>query len=181
VQALRRAEANPPLGPGGPVRVESDYKREGTVCYLAAMDVRAGRVMGVVDRTCGAAPFSRLVEEVMGQEPYKSAKRVFWVVDNGSSHRGANAQLRIQDAHPNAVLVHTPVHASWLNQIEVFFSILTRKALRGASFDNTDQLAARILGFQDWYNQTAKRFKWTWTRDQLNDYLKRLEALDLAA
>jgi hypothetical protein len=117
----------------------------------------------------------------MGREPYASAEKVYWVADNGSSHRGANAQIRLQDAYPNAVLAHTPVHASWLNQIEVFFSILTRKALTGASFDDTDALTERILGFQDWYNQTAKPFNWTWDRAKLNQYLERLGAIDLAA
>ena len=181
IQALRRADANRPLRPGGPTRVESDYQRRGTVCYLAAMDVHTGGVMGVIDQTCGIAPFGRLAAEVMGKEPYASAERVYWVVDNGSSHRGANAQLRLQDAWPNAVLVHTPVHASWLNQIEIYFSILTRKALTGASFNNTDALADRILGFQNWYNQTAQPFNWTWDRAKLNQYLKHLGAIDLAA
>jgi transposase len=179
IQALRRAAADRGLKPGGPTRVESDYRRGGTVCYLAAMDVHTGQVMGVVDETCGIAPFARLVDHVMGQEPYASADRVFWVADNGSSHRGAQAQLRVQDAHPNAFLAHTPVHASWLNQIEVCFSILTRKALTGASFHGTGHLTDRILGFQDWYNRTAKPFNWTWTRDKLNDYLKRLGRFDL--
>ncbi|MDR1427695.1 MAG: IS630 family transposase [Bifidobacteriaceae bacterium] len=181
IQALRRVGANRPLAPGGPTRVESDYRRGGTVCYLAAMDVGSGEVMGVVDQTCGIAPFGRLVGEVMGREPYASAEKVYWVCDNGSSHRGANAQVRLQDAYPNAVLVHTPVHASWLNQIEVFFSILTRKALTGASFDNVDALTERILAFQDWYNLTAQPFNWTWDRAKLNQYLRRLGDISLAA
>jgi transposase len=181
VQALRRLGANRPLGPGGKTRIESDYRRGGTVCYLAAMDVGSGEVMGVVDATCGIVPFGRLTAEVMGREPYASAEKVYWVVDNGSSHRGANAQIRLQDAYPNAVLVHTPVHASWLNQIEVFFSILTRKALTGSSFDGLDALTDRILGFQDWYNQTARPFNWTWDRAKLNQYLKHLSTIDLAA
>jgi transposase len=180
IQALRRLPADRGLGPGGRTRVEADYRRGGTVCYLAAMDVRSGRVTGIVDETCGIVPFSRLVDKVMAQEPYASAKRVYWVVDNGSSHRGSEAQLRLQDAHPNALLVHTPVHASWLNQVEVYFSIIGRKALAGASFDDTDALTDRILAFQDWYNRTARPFNWTWTRDKLTDYLKRLSRFDLA-
>jgi transposase len=174
IQVLRRGRPPRPLAPGGPRRVEFDYVRGGTVAYLAAMDVSSGEVMGVCDPTTGIAPFARLVDLVMGQEPYKSARRVFWVVDNGSSHRGGAAQLRLQDAWPNALLVHTPVHASWLNQIEVFFSILSRKALNGESFNSVEALAERILAFQDWYNQTAQPFNWTWTRRQLNDYLQRL-------
>jgi transposase len=181
IQALRRLKPGRPLTPGGPRRVESDYRRGGTCCYLAAMDVHSGHVTGVVDQTCGIAPFGRLVGEVMGQEPYASAERVFWVVDNGSSHRGTQAQLRLQDAHPNAVMVHTPVHASWLNQVEVFFSLLGRKALAGKSFDDTDQLADWILRFQDWHNQTAHPFNWKWTRHDLNNYLRRLGGFNLTA
>jgi transposase len=181
IQALRRVKPNAPLGVGAARRVESDYKRGGTCCYLAAMDVHSGHVIGVVDPTCGIAPFNRLVDQVMGQEPYKSAERVFWVTDNGSSHRGAQAQTRLRDAHPNALLVHTPVHASWLNQIEVFFSILSRKALAGKSFDDTDQLADWILRFQHWYNETARPFNWTWTRNDLNNYLHRLGGFNLTA
>jgi hypothetical protein len=65
----------------------------------------------------------------MTQEPYASAKRVFWIVDNGSSHRGQTSVERMQSKWPNATLVHLPVHASWLNQIEIYFSILQRKVL----------------------------------------------------
>ncbi|HXL19103.1 MAG TPA: hypothetical protein VN961_16435, partial [Streptosporangiaceae bacterium] len=75
-------------------------------------------------------PFMDLVEEVMTHEPYAPARRVFWIVDNGSSHRGQAAIDRLGKRYPNAVMVHTPVHASWLNQ--VFFSIVQRKALRGS-------------------------------------------------
>jgi hypothetical protein len=181
IQALRRSGPRRPLGPGGPRRVESGYQRRGACCYLAAVDVRSGHVMGTVGATCGIAPFGILVDQVMGQEPYASAERVFWVVDNGSSHRGAQAQLRLEDAHPNALMVHTPVHASWLNQIEVFFSILTRKALTGKSFDDTGQLADWILRFQRWYNETAQPFNWTWTRDDLNNSLRRLGGFNLTA
>ncbi len=69
--------------------------------------------------TTGIEPFTALVEQVMTQEPYASADRVFWVVDNGSSHRGQKAIDRLAEQFPNAVMVHTPVHASWLNQVEV--------------------------------------------------------------
>jgi transposase len=181
IQALRRAVPATPLGLGRAGRVEFDYERGGTLAYLAAMDIASGNVMGVMDPTTGIVPFRRLVDLVMRQEPYASAEKVYWVVDNGSSHRGAAAQRRLQDAYPNAVLVHTPVHASWLNQIEVFFSIVSRKALAGQSFDTPDDLAARVIGFQDWYNQTAQPFNWKWTRQQLNDYLKRLHVHTLAA
>jgi hypothetical protein len=74
-------------------------------------------VFGHCEPTTGIAPFMTLVAQVMSQEPYASAKRVFWIVDNGSSHRGKAAEDRLCAAFPNTVLVHTPVHASWLNQV----------------------------------------------------------------
>jgi hypothetical protein len=111
----------------------------------------------------------------MTQEPYASAQRVYWVADNGSSHNQSMwASQRLTDTYPNTLLVHTPVHASWLNQVDVFFSILSRKALHGQSFDTLDALAERILTFQNWYNQSCQPFKWSWTRQQLNDYLTKI-------
>jgi hypothetical protein len=71
----------------------------------------------------------RLVSEVMSQEPYKSARRVFWIMDNCSAHRGHKAAKHLRDQWPNVILIHTPVHASWLNQVEIYFSIVQRKVL----------------------------------------------------
>jgi DDE superfamily endonuclease len=96
-------------------------------------------------------------------EPYASARRVFWVVDNGASHRNWAAATRMSDAYPNAVMVHLPVHASWLNQIEVVFSVIARKVLSPADFADSDAVAARLLAFQDRYNATATPFGWKFT------------------
>ena len=176
IQALRRVTPARPLLPGRARRVEFDYRRGGTLAYLAALNIASGQILGITDPTTGIEPFTRLVDHVMTAEPYASARRVFWVVDNGSSHRGVAAQIRLQQRYPNTIMVHTPVHASWLNQIEIYFSILARKALHGASFTTLDDLAGRILAFQNRYNTTSRPFNWTWTRPQLNDYLKRLAA-----
>ena len=70
----------------------------------------------------------RLVDDVMTTQPYASARRVFWIVDNGSSHRGAASVTRLRNAHDNACLVHLPIHASWLNQVEIYFSVIQRKS-----------------------------------------------------
>jgi hypothetical protein len=99
--------------------------------------------------TTGIEPFTDLVAEVMTTEPYASARRVFWVVDNGSSHNGARSIDRMQTAWPTATLVHLPVHASWLNQVEIYFSILQRKAISPNDFTNLGQLSERIIRFQD--------------------------------
>src|SRR5271166_3178099 len=105
------------------MRVEHEYERGGALQYLAAWDVRRGRVLGRCEDKTGIDSFARLVDQVMRSEPYRSASRVFWVVDNGSSHRGQAAIRRLRKAYRKAVLVHTPVHASWLNQVEIYFSI----------------------------------------------------------
>jgi hypothetical protein len=110
----------------------------------------------------------------MNTEPYKSAKTVFWIVDNGSSHAGKTSIARMQDAYANARLIHLPVHASWLNQIEIYFSILQRKALTPNDFSDLDALAARITAFENDYRQIAKPFKWTFSRTDLDTLLTRL-------
>ena len=111
------------------MRVESEYRRHGTLAYLAAYDVHQARVIGHCAATTGIAPFTALVTTVMTREPNASARRVFWIVDNGASHRGWTAAARLGEAFPNAIMVHTPVHASWLNQIEIYFSVVQRKLL----------------------------------------------------
>jgi hypothetical protein len=103
----------------------------------------------------------RLVSEVMGQEPYKSARRVFWIMDNCSAHRGQKAVDRLCDKWPNAILIHTPVHASWLNQVEIYFSIVQRKVLTPNDFSSLAELENRLLAFQGHYERTASPFKWT--------------------
>jgi hypothetical protein len=176
LQALRRRHRGQPPGPGRPRRVEFEYTRGGTLAYMAAYDVHHARVFGQIAPKTGIEPFTHLVAKVMATEPYASAKQVFWVVDNGSSHNGWRSILRMEEAWPNATLVHLPVHASWLNQIEIYFSILQRKAISPADFANLDDLATRILTFQDRYNTTAQPFDWRYSRDDLNTFLTRLTA-----
>ena len=86
----------------------------------------------------------RLVEQVMKTEPDRSANRVFWVVDNGSSHRGQAAMSRLRKAYRKAVLVHTPVHASWLNQVEIYFSIIQRKVPTPNDFASLEEVEMRL-------------------------------------
>jgi transposase len=148
--------------------------------YLAAWDVRRAKLFGRCEPKSGIVPFERLIADVMGQQPYASANCVFWVVDNGSSHRGERASKRLGKRWPNVVLVHLPVHASWLNQIEIYFSILERKVLRPNNFDSLFALEDRILGFQDRYQANARPFQWKYTRADLSKFLAKL-ALDRAA
>ncbi len=134
LQALRRRHPDQPPGPGRTRRVEFEYTRGGTLAYFAAYDVHHARVMGRIAPKTGIVPFTELVEQVMTTEPYASAKRVFWVVDNGSSHAGQASITRMNQTWPSAELVHLPIHASWLNQVEIYFSILQRKAIKPGNF-----------------------------------------------
>jgi len=181
IQILSRAHRGLPPGPGRAGRFEFEYRRGGTAAYLAAYDVHRAHLMGRVEPSTGIAPFTALTDQVMTSEPYASARRVFWVVDNGASHRNWAAAARMRDAYPNAVMVHLPVHASWLNQIEVVFSVIARKVLTPADFAGSDALAARLLAFQDRYNTTAAPFGWKFGRADLDDLCRRIAARQSAA
>jgi len=126
------------------MRVEHEYVRKGAWAYLPAWDVHRARVFGRCERKTGIAPFGRLVRQVMSREPYRSASRVFWVVDNGSSHRGDRCQKRLARQWPNLIVVHTPIHASWLNQVEIYFSIVQRKVERSQFAHRARGPAARL-------------------------------------
>jgi hypothetical protein len=116
----------------------------------------------------------------MTAEPYASAGRVFWIVDNGTSHRGAASAERITKAWPNAQLIHLPAHASWLDQAELYFSVVQRKALTPSDFTSLDQIRDRLAAFETRYNAIARPFTWTFTRTDLRDLLRRIDAHDKA-
>jgi hypothetical protein len=175
IQARCRCHPCLPPGKARMMRVSHDYHRGGALAYLAAYDVHRAKIYGRCEATTGIAPFTALVEQVMTQDPYASADRVFWVVDNGSSHRGQKAIDRLTEQFPNAVMVHTPVHASWLNQVEVYFSIIQRKALSPNDFTDLDVIEDRLTRFETRYNEAAKPFKWKFTTTDLADLLERLD------
>jgi len=181
IQARKRIHARTPPGPHRPSHVEHEYERMGALAYMAALDVHRAQVFGCCETTTGIEPFSKLVDQVMEQEPYRSADRVFWIVDNGSSHRGAVSCERLQSAWPNTILVHTPVHASWLNQIEIYFSILQTKVLAPNDFSSLDHLRQTILAFQQRYSARANPFAWRFTRDDLHRLLNKLADVPVAA
>jgi hypothetical protein len=116
----------------------------------------------------------------MTQQPYASARRVFWVVDNGSSHRGQEAIDRLNRTWPNATLVHTPVHASWVNQVEIYFSIVQRKVVTPNDFYDLNDVTNRLAAFEDRYNFAARPFNWRYTRADLDTTLKRIAAHETA-
>ncbi|MFH8470834.1 IS630 family transposase [Streptomyces sp. NPDC017991] len=174
IQARCRCHPTLALGAARAVRVNHTYGRGGALAYLAAYDVHHAKVFGHTEARTGIDPFMVLVTQVMTQEPYASAKRVFWIVDNGSSHRGKKAAARPAAAFPTAVLVHTPVHASWLNQVEIYFSVVQRKVVSPNDFTSLTQVRDRLRGFEDRYNATAQPFQWRFTTSDLDDLLARL-------
>ncbi len=176
IQARARCHATGPPRRGRPARVEHEYQRAGALALLAALDVRTGKVFAACPHTTGIAPFMALMGQVMSQEPYASASRVFVIVDNGSGHRGSKAIQRLRDAYPNAIMIHTPVHASWLNQVEIVFSIVQKKILTPSDFTSTALLAAALLAFINRYNQTARPFNWKFTAADLTGLLQRISA-----
>ena len=175
LQALRRCHPGRPAGPRHLSKVEFEYERGGTLAYMGAYDVHRAHLYGTIADKTGIVPFMELVDKVMTQEPYASARTVYWVVDNGSSHIGKRSIDRMTAAWPNARLVHLPVHASWLNQIEIVFSIIQRKVVKPADFADLAVLADRLGRFEHRYNETARPFDWRFTRGDLTDMLQRLD------
>jgi hypothetical protein len=176
IQARVRLHPSLPTRPGQSMRVEHEYARGGAWAYLAALDVHRAKVFGRCESSTGIAPFKRLVDQVMRQPPYNQARRVFWIMDNGSSHRGPASVQRLTQAYPRLVPVHGPVHASWLNQIEIYFSIVQRKALTPNDFPCLQAVAERLESFERYYESIAQPFEWKFTRADLNALMARMRS-----
>jgi len=174
LQILRRRHPTRTPLPGQAGQVEFEYKRLGTLAYQAALDIQHGTVIGQIVESNGIQTFNQLVDQVMNQPPYHTARRVFWIVDNGGSHHPATFPARLTALHEHAIAIHLPVHASWLNQIEIYFSILERKALTPRDFNNGDEMAQRILAFEERFSHQVQPFNWTFTT---NDLLQRMHSL----
>jgi len=158
------------------MRYEHEYERGGALQYLAAWDVKRGLPIGRCEAKTGIEPFHRLVDQVMRKEPYRNAQRVFWIVDGGSSHRGERFARRLQSWYPNAIAVPLPVHASWLNQIEIYFSIVQRKVLTPSDFTDLEEVKKRLLDFESYHTQVAKPFDWQFTTTDLEKWYEQLQA-----
>lgn len=176
IQARLRCHASLPPAPGRPAYIENEYKRGGALQYLAAWDVRRGYVMGRCEARTGIAPFGRLVKQVLAEEPYRSGTRLFWIVDNGSSHRGEAAKKRLRQVDPRIILVHTPVHASWLNQVEIYFSLIQRKVLTPNDFADLEAVRLRLALYEELSNQNPTPFQWKFDRTKLIALLAKIEA-----
>jgi len=181
IQARQRSHDEMPPKPKRSRRIESEYDRQGALQYLAAWDVHRGIVLGRCEAKTGIKPFGRLVDQVLEQEPYRDAERLFYVVDNGSSHRGQTSVERMHRRDKRIILVHTPVHASWLNQVEIYFSIIQRKVLTPNDFATLDAVRLRLALYEQLSNRTPRPFAWKFTRQDLLNWLKRASPHFLAA
>jgi transposase len=181
IQARGRCRPTVPAGRGRPMRVEHEYVRHGALALLAALDVRTGKVFAATPDSTGIVPFMDLIGQVMSRPEYRDAPRVFVIVDNGSDHRGQAAISRLTAEHPNAIMIHTPVHASWLNQVEIFFSVIQKKVLTPGDFPGLGTLSCALLAFVNRYNRTARPFKWKFTADDLTALLHRISQYEQAA
>ncbi len=159
VQAKSRKYPTQPVRPGRPARREFEYVRHGTASLIAAMDVATGKVMATdIDRN-NSVTFIAFLEEI--EMSIDKSLSIHVVMDNGSSHTSKATKAWLAD-HPRFVVHHTPAHASWLNQVEAFFSILTRKLLRRGEFESRQDLTDKMLAFINHYSTTAQPFKWVY-------------------
>ena len=180
LQVLKRIHPTEVGRDGRGLRVEHEYERKGVWAYMAAWDVHRAVLFDRVEEKTGIAPFGRLLDQVMRREPYRSARRVFWIVDGGCSHHRSTFPKRLADSYSNAVAVNLPTHASWLNQIEIYFSIVDRKVLTPNDFPGRDEAAERLTEFGKRFSRRASPFKWNYTRADLRRLLAKLSTADHA-
>ena len=173
IQARGRSHEEMPPEPEQTRRIESEYKRNGALQYLAAWDVHRGMIMGRCEPKTGIKPFGLLVDQVLSHDPYADAARLFFIVDNGSSHRGKASVERMRQRDKRIILVHTPIHASWLNQVEIYFSIIQRKVLTPNDFAKLDAVRLRLALYEELSNRTPRPFAWKFTRQDMLNWLKR--------
>lgn len=159
IGARSRTHPTRPTTPGRVARREFEYVRHGTACLMAALDVHSGQVLGSDAPRNTATHFIAFLEQIDASVPPHLA--IHLVLDNGSSHVAKATKAWLAD-HPRFHVHHTPPHASWLNQVELFFSILTRRLLRRGEFDSRDDLVEKIRSFIAHYDATATPFKWTY-------------------
>jgi hypothetical protein len=147
--------------PGTPTRQEFEYRRHGTAVLYAGLDVHGGGVAAWVTDSTRSVNFVEFLGDIVAQTP--AGLEVHCIVDNLSAHATGDVERFLDDPDHHHVFLHkTPTHASWLNQVELFLSILSRRLLRHGEFDSVDDLAARVIAFIEDYNRDAKPFRWTY-------------------
>lgn len=165
IQAKERRHRDQPAGPGQLARREFEYIRHGTASLFAALDVHGGEVLAEpIPGKNDSINFCAFLDEI--DRNVDPALEIHVVLDNGSSH-GSKYTRAWFAAHPRWHPHYTPPHASWVNQVELFFSILQRKVITRGNFTSRDDLITKLLGFIADYDQTARPFKWTYAADPL--------------
>lgn len=160
IQATSPTNPTQRAKPGQIERREFEYRRNGTAALFAALDVHTGEVIWETKDRNRSVDFISFLEHVDQVTP--SQLTLHLVLDNGASHVSKQTRAWLEDQPKRFEVHHTPTHASWLNQIELFFSILARRLLKRGEFESVDQLVTRISSFITDYNQQAKPFKWTY-------------------
>ena len=162
IQAKSRKHPQIPARPGRDARREFEYVRHGTVSIIAAMNVTTGEVIAERIHRNNSAAFIAFLG--MLDQMIPPHLRIHLIMDNGSSHtsRATHAWLA---AHPRFAVTYTPKHASWLNMIEQWFGVLTRRLLRRGDFTSRDDLDAKITAFTIRYNKNARPYKWSYDAD----------------
>jgi hypothetical protein len=155
----RTAETQPAQPDGVPVRIEHEYERRGALNLLAAFDTRSGKVIGICRRRKRQVEVIELLEEIDRQIP-ASVTIIHIVCDNVRTHSGKQVRAWLQ-RHPRFRLHFTPVHCSWMNQVEQWFSIIQRKRLVAPRFEDLQDLEAKIIAFIDEWNQDPHPFAWS--------------------
>lgn len=174
LQALSRTHRGTPPAPGRRARYEFEYERHSTLCYTAFLEVRTGRVFGKTSRTSCIASFKTALTHCLAQPRAAGWERILLIMDNGPSHHPSTSPARLAALDPRITAVHLPTHSSWLNQVEIYFSILVRKALTPRDFPSLEALRERLRQFEDYYNLGAQPFQWKFKRKDLDRYLNRL-------
>lgn len=176
IQARRRKHRTQTCGPQTPMRVEQEYFRCGAWTYIAALDVHHARIFGRCEAKNGIAPFDRLVEQVMTRLPYNDARHVFWIVDNCSSYRGVKGMERLRNRYRHLTLVHAQIHASWLNQIEIYFLIVQRRCSRPMTLPISTPWPSASSTFNTIGKPLLVRFEWKFTCHDLVRLLSKLSS-----
>lgn len=159
LQPRPRKSPTLPAKPNLPVRVEHEYGRDGALNLFAAFDTRTGKVYGYTAERKRQKEFIEFLEQLDREIPAEITV-IHMVLDNLRMHKGKEVQAWLAK-HPRFVFHHPPVHCSWMNQVEQWFSILQRKRLRIADFANKAALAERLQAFIREWNEKAHPFKWT--------------------
>ena len=159
MQAKSRVNPTRPAVPGIAARREFEYRRHGTAVLFAALNVHEGGVAGWVTDSTRSENFVDFLADLVRQTP--AGLGLHCILDNLATH-GTDLVARFLEQNPHVHLHFTPTHASWLNQVELFFSILERRLLRRGEFDSVDQLAERVIAFIKDYNRRAAPFRWTY-------------------